>query len=286
MKRFTLALAFTLVMFGVSRAEDKIRLCTGGTSGVYYAAGETIRSMAGNSLKIENVATTGTIDSLGKLLDSDECDATIAQPDGPVMIARQSPAKAKKLRKIADLHREYLHVLCGRDSEVEDLSDLSPKNSLDVGAPGSGAWLLWQNILAEDDYYASVPVKNEGGILALSAVASGDTTCMIVPAGLRNGTVNEADVTFGDSIKLVGANDKDFNDAVDIKGEPLYEYVGIPSGVYKNKLQTGLFGSSVSTISWKAAVYVNTDRVSPDVLGKFIQVVSRSANGIKAEYGK
>ncbi len=281
-------------MFMASAAHaDAIRLCTGSETANYYAAGEAIKRMAGNALPVTVVETEGTIDNLNRVLDLDAsdpqaCDAMIGQPDGPVYIARSSAGKVKRLRQVGSLHREYLHVLCSKASGVDDLGDIAGgKYSLAIGEPGSGAWLIWQNIIVEDESYASVPVTNEGGILALSAVASDSTTCMLVPAGLGNGTVMEADTSFGDSVVLADANDRDFDDALDIAGKPLYAYVSIPSGTYPRSLQTGFFGSKVSTISWLAGVYVNTERF-PDQkkLSAFIQAVSRASVGIKAEFGK
>jgi TRAP-type uncharacterized transport system substrate-binding protein len=192
----------------------------------------------------------------------------------------------KKLRQVASLHREYLHVLCNKQSGVDDLGDLESapdKYRIAIGEQGSGAWLVWQNLVSEDSDYGAVPVSNEGGIMALSSVSSGDTTCMLVPAGLKNGTVMEADSTFGDTIALVGANDKDFDDALDMKGQPLYEYAKIPGDVYPKSFD---YWSDVKTISWLAGVYVNIDRVDQKSLATFIQAASRSASGIKAEFGK
>lgn len=293
--RTTLTFAMTALavisMHSTSKAAD-IRLCTGSSSGVYYAAGDSIKTFAGQSLPIKNVETGGTIDNLERLLDLDAsdpkaCDAMIGQPDGPVYISRQSPAKVKKLRKIADLHREYLHVLCNKASGVDDLKSFSgnTKYTLDVGVTGSGAWLIWQNIVSQDSSYADVPVKNEGGMLALSSVAAGDTTCMLAPSGLRTGIVMEADNTFGDQVVLAAADSKTFVKATDIKGEQLYSFSDIPKRTYGKSLQTGFFGGAVSTIGWNAAVYVNTDRVDPAILPKLIQQVSRAALQIKAEYG-
>ncbi|AZO32817.1 hypothetical protein EJ071_19370 [Mesorhizobium sp. M1B.F.Ca.ET.045.04.1.1] len=291
MKRLLIAVAIATLLPAAAMAD--IRLCTGSSSGNYFAAGQEIAKMAGKNLPVSVVETEGTIDNLQRLIDQPAdsptaCDAMIGQPDGPVYIGRQSPAKVKKLRQVGGLHREYLHVLCSKASGVDDLGDIADGgHSLAIGEPGSGAWLIWQNIIAEDDSYAKVPVTNEGGIIALSAVASDVTTCMLVPSGLKNGTVMEADSNFGDSVVLADANDKDFNDATDITGKPLYTYVDIPSGTYPNSLQTGLFGSSVSTISWLAGVYVNTDRFTDQKqLAAFIQAVARASAGIKAEYGQ
>ena len=281
------------MVFSAPAMANTIRLCTGAEDGNYYAAGKAIERMSGKSLQIEVVPTQGTIDNLDRVLNvdttsADACDAMIGQPDGPVYISRKTPGAAKTLRQVGELHREYLHVLCSMASGVDDLGDLSgtTKYNVAIGEEGSGAWLIWQNIIAEDESYANVPVSGEGGIVALSAVASDITTCMLVPAGLGNGTVATADDSYSTSVALVPANDKDFNDAVDIRGKPLYQYVDIPGKTYQ-KLQSGFFGSSVSTISWRAGVYVNTDRVKDSkVLSSFIQAVARATPAITAEFGQ
>lgn len=275
-----------------SLAADPIRLCTGGSTGNYFAAGEMIQRMAGNTLAVQVVETEGTIDNMERMLtiaadDPKACDAMIGQPDGPVYLSRTSAAKAKRIRQVASLHREYLHVLCNKESGVDDLGDLESdpdKYRIAIGDAGSGAWLVWQNLTAEDDDYAAVPVSNEGGILALSSVSSGDATCMLVPAGLKNGTVNEADNTFGDTVALVGANDRDFDDAVDIKGKPLYQYAKIPGSTYPTSFN---YWSDVQTITWLAGVYVNIDRFKDQKrLASFTTIVNRAAGSIKAEFGK
>ncbi|TAA54589.1 TAXI family TRAP transporter solute-binding subunit [Shinella sp. JR1-6] len=289
----TLVAAAGIAMVSASHASaEPIRLCTGSQSGNYYAAGAMIAKMAGSPAEVEVVESAGTIDSMERMLDTPAsdpkaCDAMIGQPDGPVYLARQSQAKARKLLQVGSLHREYLHVLCNKASGVDDLGDLEgdpDKYRIAIGEPGSGAWVIWQNLTAEDEDYAAVPVSNDSDILALNSVSNGDTTCMLVPAGLKNGVVNEADATFGDTIALVGANDRDFDDAVDIKGNPLYEYAKIPGEAYPLSFD---YWSDVSTISWPAGVYVNTDRLKDKALLKaFVTAVARAAPGIKAEFGK
>lgn len=293
MKIFASLICLAAVSFSsAAMAESAVRLCTGAADGVYAAAGGMIQKMAGNALPVVIVETEGTIDNMDRMLtkpatDPEACDAMIAQPDGPVYLARKSPASTKKIRQVASLHREYLHGLCNKKSGVEDIGDLEndpEKYSIAIGAQGSGAWLIWQNITAEDDDYGAVPVTNDGGVDALASVASDDgATCMLVPAGLKNGTVNEADATFGDSLVLVGANDGDFDDALDIKGSPLYEYAKIPGGSYPRSFN---YWSDVKTISWLAGVYINTDRLNGKRATAFTLTAARAANGIKAEYGK
>lgn len=272
-----------------------IRLCTGADSGNYYAAGKLISEMASKSVKVEVVTSEGTVDNLDRAFslsksDPQACDALIGQPDGPVYMKRTKPSAISTLRQIGELHREYLQVLCSKASGVADLGDLSgnSKFSIAVGEPGSGAWLVWQNIVAEDNSYGKVPTSAEGGVLALSAVASNQTSCMIVTAGLGNGTVNAADQNYSSKIALVGADDKDFNDAVDVQGKPLYSYdfdIQGSKALYP-KLTGGTFSyGKVETISWNAGVYVNTERLSKAQLTGLADAVMRATPRIVSAFG-
>lgn len=281
---YSAALVAACAYYGPANAATPIRLCTGAASGVYYDAGQTIKQMAGTQVPVEVIETTGTIDNMNMTLDG-QCDAMIGQPDGPVFLARQSPAAVKKLRQVAGLHREYLHVLCNRESGVKDLYDL--KGKLAIGEPNSGAWLIWQNLVKVDERLGEVPVSNESGIMALSSVSAGtDTVCMLVPAGLGNGTLKEADATFADTLQLVGANSRKYDDVLGIDGKPIYAYQDIPGKTYPN-IQSGWFSSAVSTISWNAGVYINSERFTDaKQLQAFVTAVNRAAIGIKAEYGK
>lgn len=275
--------------------QQTIRLCTGGTTGNYYAAGKVIKEMASKSVDIEVIETEGTIDNLDRTfkLDvsaPDACDALIGQPDGPVYLKRTNPASVATLRQVGELHREYLHALCSKASGVDDLGDLegTDKYSVAIGDAGSGAWLIWQNIVAEDDGYAKVPTSSEGGDLALSSVASDNVSCMLQPAGLGNGVVNKASDLLSDKLALVPANDKDFNDALDVRGKPLYSYdhdIEGSEAVYK-KLLCGTFScDDVSTISWNAGVYVNTERLSKAQLTGLVDAVMRATPRIVGAFG-
>lgn len=278
-----------------------VNLCTGGSGGPYHNAGLMIaeQSKGDPSLEIRVIADTGgTWGNIGMSTDRDgragpekfeagaACHAFIGQPDGPVLLSREAPAESKKITSIAKLHYEYLHALCGKSSGVDDIGDLESMDNASValGSQGSGAWLIWQNFVNEDEDYGKVATSTLSGIDAIAAVASGDVTCALVPAGLGNSIVNEADELYGSDLVLVGVNDRDFNDAVDIRGEPLYEWAEIPSGTYAKNLQ-GWF-SSKDTIRWRANVYVNTSRLT-DAKAKsaLIRAVARAKSGIVQTYG-
>lgn len=289
--KYLIAAALASCASGALSAPMEVKLCTGSESGVYYPAGKIIADMAKGSkeIAVTVLETGGTWDNMGLMLGGD-CQAMIGQPDGPAYLARTKPADAKRIRQISDLHREYLHVLCSKESGVDDLADLSgdpTSYSLAVGDTGSGSWLLYENIGTEDESYQLIPATTESGLIALSAVASDAVTCMLYPAGLGSGFIAEADANFGDSVTLAEATDKDFNDAKDIRGKPLYEWATIPSKTYPNHFQSGMF-SGVDTISWLAGVYVDAEafNANPKALSDFIRAVSRARPAIRSQYGE
>lgn len=308
---YTFLALFVLLFFvlGVVHAfaasPVRINLCSGAGDGVYAGAADKIAEMARGDKTIEvhvikdtggtwgNIQRTviGNADE-GDYAAGEACNAMIGQPDGAVLLKRQNPSESANLIPIAELHKEYLHVLCSKESGITDLGSISSdpaKNgySVALGDNGSGAWLVWQNIVAGDDAFSKVPIKNDDGVIALAAVASNQTTCLLVPAGLGNGTVAKADTAFGDGIVLASATNWSFNNAVDPQGKPLYEFTKIPGGTYPTALQSGWFGTSVKTIAWNAKVYVNKQRI-PDnkALAAFITAVARARPAIIAAYGK
>lgn len=277
-----------------------VNLCTGGEGKPYNLTGEYIAGFLKDSknIRVNVITTNGTWDNIERTLltpatteniaDGTSCQAFIGQPDGPVLLKRKNPAAAANLKEIGKGPREFLHVLCSKESGVEDLSDIAGDNtkSVALGASGSGAWLIWQNFIAEDSSYGEVVVSDESGSIAMSSVASNSTTCALVPAAVVNPTVSEADVNFGDMILLVGANDKDFNDATTIDGKPLYKWQAIPSGSYPVNLQSGWF-TSVDTVAWQAAVYVNKQYFTENTkaLEDLITAVAKAKPAIKNSFG-
>lgn len=293
MHRLFLAVLAPVLLAATPGLAGTVTLCTGAAGGPYAEAGKIIANMAKGdpNLTISIVTDTGgTWGNIQRTVLGAGCDAMIGQPDGAALLKRQNPGAAQDLKPIADLHREYLHALCSRESGVSDIGDLesNPKGrgySIALGDTGSGAWLIWQNFVAQDSDYGEVPVKNESGVIALASVAANETTCLLQPAALGNALVRQADEQFGDGVTLVGVNDRDFDNATDPQGKPLYTYSKIPSGTYPKNLQGWLSGKS--TVTWLAKVYVNPSRISDQAtLAAFITAIARARPAILAQYGK
>ena len=296
-KRVLLAGLFALGFASVAQSAPlEVNLCTGGQGGIYNTAGGYLADAASGSATIHlNVETSkGSIDNVRRTVDvpptdPEVCEAFIGQPDAVVLAKRKNPSLP--IKQIAQLHREYLQVLCNKDSGVDDIKSLpggkdasGAPYTVNVGPEGSGAWAVWQNFVNQDKSYKDVPTKNEIDKIALGSVANGDTTCMIVAAGLPNPTIQEANDSYSDQVVLAEATDWDFNDAIDIRGKPLYEFIDIPR-TYKN-LQ-GYFGGKRETVSWLAGVYVNPQRLSDEkALGDFITYANRAKANIVAAFGK
>lgn len=301
MSLFATVAVGAFLMSSTANAQDKLRvnLCTGGEGKPYNLTGEYIAGFLKDSRNIDLrvVTSKGTWDNVERTVlgqqtpeainNGDACQAFIGQPDGAVLLKRKNPAAASNLRIIGQGPREFLHVLCSKESGVDDLGDLSGDSSKSValGSQGSGAWLIWQNFIAEDKSYGEVQVTPEEGAIALSSVASNTTTCVLVPAALGNSTVMQADTDFGDQLVLAGANDMDFNDAVNIDGKPLYRWQEIPSGSYPANLQ-GWF-SSKDTVAWTAGIYVNSSYFNGNqkALEELITAVAKAKPAIKNTFG-
>ena len=284
-----LFLAFGIVAFGTyvkANAADvpNVTICTGGKDNPYDRSAKYIAQFT-KQLNVQSVNTEGSWEALNKTLDG-ECDAYIGQPDATAYLARSNKAKAESVTKVGVLFREYAHVVCSIKSGVDDLGDLSgsDKYSIDLGKEGSGAWLMWQNFVAEDQSYAKVKTKNAGGIKALTSVANDQTTCALFVGGIHNKMIDTANESFQGLIALVGTNDKDFNDAEDTDGSDLYEFVELPDAY--DHLQ-GFW--DIDVVSTKATIYVsNTSKVlaDEDNYNNFLLAVSRARPGILAEFGE
>lgn len=284
MNRLVLAMSVAtigLLAFATpSLSSEPIRLCTGSEDGVYYEIGTILKRWSKNQ-PIEVIPTEGSVDNIERVIKG-ECDAFIAQPDALNYAAITTPRIKKLFRSVGSLHREYLHVVCGRDSGIDDLSDLEgTEKKLNLGPPNSGAWVTWQNLVKEDSGYETIKTESDPHDLALSSVSAGDIDCMLVASGLRSGPMLSADENYGDSLVLVGANDKDFNDAVSVDGKPLYTYSKISE--YPN-INNGW--SSPSTISWNAQVYANTDTLDSKRLSQFAQTIAKTRGEIVGRWGK
>jgi TRAP transporter TAXI family solute receptor len=137
-----------------SAAGSFVNVLTGSTGGVYYPLGVALAGVIGKampSLKTSVQATKGSVENLN-LLEAERGDIAFTLGDsladawkGNADAGFKSPLK--KLRGIAAIYPNYIHVVARADSGIRTLADLKGKN-VSVGTPKSGTELNARELFA------------------------------------------------------------------------------------------------------------------------------------------
>ncbi len=269
MLRFVAVAAATMAALSFTasaEADDQtINICTGGKSGVYYAKGKQLQAaMLTGGVKVNPINTNGSWYNINEVAKDEggACQVAIVQADAYALLAKREKAKAAAIDRIGALHHEYVHLVCnaklpGDDETLLEKGDEGSR-TIAVGKQGSGSWVTWNNLVAEDDDYGRVTKPLFlGGTLAASKVADGaEADCLLYVAGLGSGYMHKLDANFGKDLRIRDFDDKDFNDAEDPKGNALYEFADLPRE-YPDGLQKPYWGAN-DTIRMRAIVVVNT----------------------------
>ena len=240
-----------------------IRICAGGRSGAYYPAARIIGALMGPGFEVEAVETGGTWDNILRSQNG-ECPAIIAQPDGMAVLAASYPAIAGQYVKIGQLHREYAWAVCNRSIfEEETVADVidAPEFRLVISSNDSGTNLMFANWIEEDgDYALTRVIYGLSQELGLQSVISGQNHCILIASGAGSKLLADMDQRHWQSVRLVEVDDSDFNDAEDLDGSNLYEFVEIDPATFPNLMKRDVDdsrGEEIETVSWRAGVYVN-----------------------------
>jgi uncharacterized protein len=118
---------------GCNFGAKKVTLSSGTAGGYYSRLSEQINRSASSSIElaVQDVESQGSLQNLQRLLDR-QADFALVQLDVAGDAMRQGKVKA-----IALLANEYIHVITRRDVRVQQFTDLQGKR-VAVGTPGSG----------------------------------------------------------------------------------------------------------------------------------------------------
>ncbi len=121
----------------------------------YAQAGDMIKAEgARHGLDITAVTDTGgTWGNIQLSSGPVRCNHRPASTASPISCApsRRTPPSSSPIADSATLN--FFTHSCGKNSGVDDIGDLEndpKKYSIALGERGSGAWLIWQNFIAED----------------------------------------------------------------------------------------------------------------------------------------
>ncbi len=151
--RIVLALATSLLVALPAQAQQFINVLTGGTSGVYYPLGVALTQIYGKAIpgaKTAVQATKASAENLN-LLQAGRGEIAFTLGDA-LSDAWKGDAEAgfktplNKLRGVAAIYSNYIHIVASADSGIRTLADLKGKR-LAVGAPKSGTELNARAIL-------------------------------------------------------------------------------------------------------------------------------------------
>lgn len=250
----------------VASLTPTFRLCTADPKGNYHRFGTLLKSAAAMGVNVEIVNTAGSMENLA-LLEAQKCDGAYVQRNAFTVYANRNPSGSFYFERLSTPAVEYAHMVCNRDSGVDEVGDLVGKTLL-VGETGSGTEVTWSEFVAMDDNYAGVVTRNEGGMRGLQQVSTKQADCMLWVASLNADLMKTAN-TMGEKLVLVPVNDWDFNDKkygggklfkghMDQSGERVYEFQDLPSNQY-DQIQDGIFFSEVETLTVPVDMVANIE---------------------------
>lgn len=278
MKALPLVLALSAglslaAMGGVAQAQDKfITIGTGGQTGVYYVAGQSIcrfvnRDSSKTGIKCNAPASGGGVANVNGLR-SGEYNFGIMQSDHQYKAMKgEAPFEAQgameDLRAVFSLQSEVFTVLARKDANIKGLDDLKGKR-VNIGNPGSGQRDTLEEIMRIKGWDKSVyklaselkPAEQA------SALSDNNIDAMTYFVGHPNGAIQEATTTV-DAV-LVPITGPDIDKLLSEKS--YYTKAEIPGGLYKGS------DAATQSIGGKAVLSVSS-KTDADVVYQLVKSV-------------
>ena len=262
-----------ITLSGAAQAEEKfVTIGTGGQTGVYYVAGQSIcrfvnRGASEHGIKCNAPASGGGVANVNGLR-SGEFNFGIMQSDHQFKALNGlAPFEAEgamdDIRALFSLQSEVFTLLARRDAKIASLDDLKGKR-VNVGNPGSGQRDTLDEIMRVKGWDKSVFALSAELKPAEQASALGDNNidAMTYFVGHPNGAIQEATTTT-DAV-LVPVTGAEIDKLLAEKS--YYTKAEIPGGVYKgNDAPTPSIGGK--------AVLSTTAQADPEVVYQLVKSV-------------
>ena len=278
MKGKSLAWALSAALAGITlssavQAEEKfVTIGTGGQTGVYYVAGQSIcrflnRGAAEHGIKCNAPASGGGVANVNGIR-SGEFNFGIMQSDHQFKAMKgvapfEKEGAMEDIRAVFSLQSEVFTILARRDANIASFDDLKGKR-VNIGNPGSGQRDTLEEIMQVKGWDRSAFSLAAELKPAERASALGDNNidAMTYFVGHPNGAIQEATTTT-DAV-LVPVTGAEIDKLLAAKS--YYTKADIPGGVYKgNDAPTPSIGGK--------AVLSTSAKASPEVVYQLVKSV-------------
>jgi TRAP transporter TAXI family solute receptor len=241
-----------------SGSKKRLSIATGGTGGVYYPYGGGIAKVITEHIpNVEATAevTAASVDNL-KFIRDRKADIAFTTADTLADGINGTGAfKESKLpiRAIANLYKNYTHVITLASSPVKTIKDLKGK-VVSIGSPGSGTMVTALRVLKAFglDPDSDIKPQSLGVSESADALKDGKIDAFFWSGGVPAASVLDLSHTAGIKIRVV-PNDSVLSTLQDTFGKSLYLQGIVPKSVYAG------MDADVGVVSIPNLLVVHTD---------------------------
>lgn len=266
--------------FAAAQNSQVLTIGTGSTTGVYYPVGSGMAKLINDSksgLQANVRSTSGSVDNL-QALGTGDLKMAIAQSDVAFYAltgtGMQSFARSGnlKLRSMAILYPEVLHIIARKDARISSIPHLKGKRVI-VGDPGSGTEQTAMQILdlyglTFGDLGETIRVSPNQ---AASYLKDNKADAVFYTVGIGSSAINTIlQATPVNLVPVAGAQATNL-----VKKFPFYVRQNIPANSYQGMPR------AVPTVAVSAALMTTAD-VSEDTVYKAMKAIFDSDAKVKA----
>lgn len=264
----------------IAQGSDFITIGTGSTTGVYFPVGTGMAKLINdaNAGLRANARSTGGSSFNVTAVQSGELQMAIAQNDivyyahkGTTLPAFEGKANTK-LRAVAALYPELVHVVARKDAKITSMADLKGKRVV-VGDIGSGTEQNARQILEAYgiDFNELGQVLRVNPTQGISLLQDGRADAMFYTVGLGASAIQQIAQTTNVTLVPVSGNQA----SALLKKYPFYVRFNVPAKSYKG------VGATVPTVAVQATLVTSSD-VSTDAVYKAVKAIFDNEKDLKA----
>lgn len=252
--------------------ERFVTIGTGGQTGVYYTAGQSVcrflnRAEVQPAIKCNAPSTAGSVTNIMSLQNGEyefgfiQSDHQHKALNGLAPFDKDGPIK--ELRAVFSLQTEILTVVARSDSGIESFDDLKGKR-VNIGVPGSGSRDTFEEVMKAKGWTnADFALASELKPAEMaSALGDNNLDAITYVVGHPSGAIQEALTNVkARLIPVDGAQIDTF-----LKGADYYTAAEIPAGLYPG------VDAAVPSIGGKA-VLATTANTDPEIVYQLVKAV-------------